>query len=424
LIEKRRENPLDGRMSRFPRTKVFAATIATLVLVLIGFGAGLATMWLVGPDLHRAVGAAFPAADETSPEPSTEERWGLLGEVWGILDREFYNHNALDEEKMTRGAATGLVASVGDPYTIFVEPLQAAIMDQEMQGSFEGIGVSVEMIDDQLVIVKPLPNSPALRAGLRAGDVILAADDESLEGKTILEAVAIIRGPRGTIVRLLVQRAGTAEPFVVPVTREKLELPVIESRTLEGDIAYLRLKEFNAISHKRLRSALSELLGKDPPGLILDLRGNPGGLLDMAVDIAGEFLPKGTLVLTEQERDQEPKEYRVERQGVGTDVPLVVLINGSSASAAEILAAAIHDSNRGILIGEQTFGKSAVQSTHRLSEGSSLRVTIAKWYPPSGKDLNAGGIEPDIQVSLSQEDLATEKDPQLERAVAYLLDGE
>jgi len=193
---------------------------------------------------------------------------------------------------------------------------------------------------------------------------------------------------------------------------------------LEGDIAYLRLKEFNAISQKRVRSALRELLADDPAGLVLDLRENPGGLLNMAVDIASEFLPEGTLILTEEQRDRAPMEYRVERGGIATSIPLVVLVNGGSASAAEIVAAAIRDSDRGILIGEQTFGKSAVQSTHKLSEGSSLRVTIAKWYPPSRKNLDAGGIEPDIQVVLSEEDLAMEKDGQLERAVAHLLNGE
>jgi len=210
----------------------------------------------------------------------------------------------------------------------------------------------------------------------------------------------------------------------VPITRDKVEFPIIESRMLEGDIAYLRLKEFNAISQKRVRSALRKLLADDPVGLVLDLRENPGGLLSMAVDIASEFLPEGTLILTEEQRDRAPREYRVERQGIATSIPLVVLVNGASASAAEIVAAAIHDSDRGILIGEQTFGKSAVQSTHKLSEGSSLRVTIAKWYPPNREPLDAGGIEPDIRVVLSEEDLAMEVDGQLERAVAHLLNGE
>ena len=421
-MEKYGEDSLDGGMSRFLQGMVVAAIAGALVL--IGFAAGLTTMWLVGPELHQAIAAILPSAATTMPEPSGQERFGLLTEIWSILDGEFYDPKALDDEQMTRGAAVGLVASVGDPYTVLVEPLQAAIMDQDMQGSFEGIGATVEMVEGQLMIVRPLPGSPALEAGLRAGDTILAVDDEPLEGKTILEAIALIRGPRGTVVRLLVQRAGTPEPFIVPVTRDKVELPIIETRMLKGDVAYLRLKEFNAVSQKRVRSALRKLLANDPMGLVVDLRGNPGGYLNMAVDVASEFLPKGTLILIEQERNQEPKEYLVEREGIATTVPLAVLVNGSSASAAEIVAGAIRDSDRGTLIGEHTFGKSAVQSTHKLSEGSSLRVTIAKWYPPGGKDLDTGGIEPDIQVILSPEDVAAERDPQLERAVAYLLHGE
>lgn len=403
---------------------VAMVAVATTTLLVIGFGAGVATMWVFGPELRHLVAPALPGAAETLHDPSGQERFSLLTEIWTILDKEFYDPDALDDGKMTQGAAAGLVSSVGDPHTVYVEPRQAAIMDQEMQGSFEGIGVSVEMVDGRLVIVKPLPNSPALEAGLRAGDTILAVDDEPLEGKSILDVVALIKGPRGTVVLLLVQREGTPEPFIVPITRDKVEFPIIESRMLEGDIAYLRLKEFNAISQKRVRSALSKLLADDPVGLVLDLRENPGGLLSMAVDIASEFLPEGTLILTEEQRDRAPREYRVERQGIATSIPLVVLVNGASASAAEIVAAAIHDSDRGILIGEQTFGKSAVQSTHKLSEGSSLRVTIAKWYPPNREHLDAGGIEPDIRVVLSEEDLAMEVDGQLERAVAHLLNGE
>jgi len=401
-----------------------ALVAVAAALVLLGFGAGVATMWTLGPEIRLAVAGLAPGATEALPEVPVRERLGLLTEVWGILDREFYDPGALDQVTMVHGAAAGLTSSLGDAHTVFVEPAQAAIIDEEMQGSFEGIGATVEMVDGLLVIVRPLPNSPALEAGLRAGDIILEVDEESLEGKTVMEAVGLIRGPRGTVVRLLVQREGTPDPFVVPVTRDKVEFPIIESRVLPGDIAYLALKEFNAISAKRVRSVLRELLEQDPAGLVLDLRGNPGGLLDMAVEIASEFLPKDTLILTEHQRDRNPKEYRVKRSGVATTIPLVVLVNGSSASASEILAGAIRDNDRGVLVGERTFGKPSVQSTHKLSDASSLRVTIAKWYLPSGQTLDDGGIEPDIPVPVSPEDLAAEKDPQLERAVAYLVNGE
>jgi len=420
-MEQYRRDASSRTVSHFFRGMALVAAAAALVLV--GFGAGVATMWVLGPNLRQVAAGVLPSIPETV-ETSDQVGFGLLSDIRNILSKEFVDPEAIDAQKMTHGAAAGLVASLGDPHTVFVEPLRAAIMDEDMRGSFEGIGATVEMVDGQLIIVKPLPGSPALKAGLRSGDIILAANDESLEGKTILEAISLIRGPRKTVVRLLVQRQGMPEPFVVPVTRDKVELPIIESRRLEGNVAYLRLKEFNAISPKRVHSALDELLDQETAGLVLDLRGNPGGYLDMTVDIASEFLPEGTLILTERQRDHEPKEYRVKRAGIATTVPLVVLVNGASASASEILAAAMRDNHRATLIGEQTFGKGSVQSTHRLSDGSGLRVTIAKWYPPSGQNLDHGGIEPNIKVTVSQEDLIAERDPQLERAVAYLLNGE
>ena len=325
---------------------------------------------------------------------------------------------------MIYGAAAGMVGRVGDPHTAFIEPLAARFIDEDMQGSFEGIGATVNMVEGRLIIVKPLPDSPALAAGLRAGDVVLEVDDQPLEGTDILEAISLIRGPQGTVVRLLIQREGTPDPFIVPVTRDKVELPILEARMLDDEIGYLRLIEFNALSQRRVHAALKELLSHDPVGLVFDLRGNPGGYLQMCVDIASEFLPENTLILKEVGRDEPLKEYRVSRAGIATEVPLVVLINGSSASASEIVAGAIQDNDRGILVGEKTVGKGSVQVTHRLEDDSSLRITVAKWYLPNGDNLDGEGITPDIEVPLSADDIAANEDPQLDRAVAYLLSGE
>ena len=417
------------QMKRLLRS--LALFIMAIALLFAGFGGGAAAMWFFGPQLRGAIATTLPfvekethISDNESSIPSREERIDLLWKVWDILGEEFIDPDALDEQKMIYGATAGLVRTLGDPNTLFVEPLPAKIIDADMQGSFEGIGATVNMIEGRLTIVRLLPNSPALAAGLQAGDVILEVDDQSLAGMDILEAVSLIRGPRDTVVRLLVQREGTPEPFVVPVTRDKVEMPIIESRMLDKSIAYLRLTEFNAISQKRVHKALQELLGNDPQGLVFDLRGNPGGFLQMSVDIASEFLPKGTLVLKEQERGEPPKEYHAKRAGIATEIPLVVLVNGSSASASEIVAGAIQDNGRGVLIGEKTFGKGSVQNTHRLEDDSSLRVTIARWYLPNGHHLDGEGIVPDIEVPLTTEDMAAGEDPQLERAVAYLLSGE
>lgn len=402
--------------------RISSLVLGAILLLILGFGAGVATMLFAGADLQRAVSTLAPGAPAVAAPP--EEGFKLLDEVWTILQEEYVDPEALDNQELIHGAASGMAGAVGDPHTVFVEPLPAAIMEQDMQGSFEGIGASVDMIDGRIVIVHPLPNSPALAVGLQEGDVILAADGESLEGKTLTEAITLIRGSQGTVVHLLIEREGVAEPFVVSVTRDKIELMTVEYTMRDDGIAYVRLTEFNAIARDRLREALEELMRQDPKGLILDLRSNPGGYLDMAVDVAGEFLPRATLVLTESERDREPKEHRVRGRGLATEIPLVVLVNRGSASASEIVAGAIRDHDRGVLIGETTYGKGSVQNPHRLTDGSSLRVTIARWYLPNGDHLDGNGIVPDIEVTPSPEESLAGADPQLDRAVAFLINGE
>jgi len=411
------------RQQRERAWRVFAGIALVTVLVVVSFAAGMGVMWVIGPQVREAVASAESKPDANTTAPSREDQVALLRQVWSILDQEYVDPEALDQEKMGYGAVSGLVSAIGDPHTSFVEPKPAAILNEDMQGSFEGIGATGNMIEGKVVVVRPLPNSPAIQAGLVEGDIILEVDDVSLEGKTLIEAITLIRGPKGTTVKLLVQREGVAEPFTVEVTRDKVELLTVESRMLDNNIAYLSLSEFNAVSEQKVHEALQELLKNDPRGLVFDLRGNPGGYLQMSVEIAGEFLPRDALVLTDRERDKPEKEFRVRGNGLATDIPLVVLVNGNSASASEIVAGAIRDHKRGVLIGEKTYGKGSVQNTHALDDGSSLRVTIAKWYLPNGDNLDGNGITPDIEVPLTPEDLAAQRDPQLDRAVAYLLNG-
>jgi len=400
--------------------KGVAAFLVVVVLVVLGFVGGVAAMWVNGPQIRQVAAALLPPKAEADQERSREERAQILWQIWDILDQEYVTPERLDPQEMIYGAARGLVSSLDDPHTAFVEPVSAEILDQDMQGSFEGIGATVQMVDGRLVIARPLPGSPALKADLRVGDIVLQVDGQSLEGKTIMEAISLIRGPRGTAVVLLIQREGVAEPFEVSVVREKIDLPIVDTKILDGDIAYLSLSEFNAVSRDRVHTALGELLRENPRGLILDLRGNPGGYLQMAIDVASEFLPQGTVILNEEERGKPLKQDRVTRSGIATDIPLVVLVNGGSASAAEIVAGAIQENGRGILVGEPTYGKGSVQNTHRLQDGSSLRVTIARWNLPSGKNLDGNGIQPDIEVPLTSDDVAAGKDPQLDRAMAHI----
>ncbi len=408
--------------TRLPLIRILAILLVALILVLAGFGAGVAAMWH-GERFVRSIVDQAPvvAAEE---ESTREEGITLFWQVWDILKREYLLSESLKDQDLIYGAISGLVNAVGDPYTMFVEPVSASIMDEDMQGSFEGIGASVEMIAERLTIVQPLPNSPAEAAGIQAGDVILAVDGESIEGLDALSAISLIRGPRGTVVQLLIQRQGVENPFVLQVERDRVELEVIEARMLEGNIAYLRLTEFNAISVKHVRNALRQLLREEPIGLILDLRGNPGGYLQQSVDIASEFLPRDTLVLTEEQRDKKPNKYYARRSGLAVEVPLVVLVDQGSASASEIVAGAIQAHGRGVLVGQPTFGKGSVQTTHTLEDGSSLRVTVARWYLPTGESLSGNGLTPDIVVDITPDDLAAGRDMQLEAAIEQFTNGE
>jgi len=404
---------IDSQGSR-SLVRVLLGVLAAAVVFVLGFGSGVGVTWL---STSHGVGGAKHQANAQD----WDQRTDLLTQMRDILQKEYIDPAAVDDQKMIYAAAGGMVAALGDAHTTFVEPQAAAILDEDMQGFFEGIGATVDMVNGQVVIVRPLPGSPAEMAGIKAGDCILAVDGQELAGKTITEAITLIRGPRGSVVSLLVQREGVTEPFTVEVTRDRIELETVEYRMLEDGVAYLRLAEFNAVSAEKVDAALKDLMAQEPVGLIFDLRDNPGGYLNMAVAVAGEFLPRDTLVLIERLRDKPDEEFRVQGNGTAVDVPLVVLINGGSASASEIVAGAIQEQHRGTLIGETTYGKGSVQQTHTLSDGSSLRVTVARWLLPSGRNLDGDGIVPDRVVTLTAEDVDNGRDPQLDAARELLI---
>ncbi|NLT74539.1 MAG: S41 family peptidase [Chloroflexi bacterium] len=409
--------------SASPRTscaQVMVTLAVIAMLVGIGFAAGMATMWLTSASANEAPTVSAATAETGGDGVEDTDPFSILDEIRTILADEFVEPDQLDPREMSYGAAAGMVAAVGDAHTMFVEPVQAAIIEEDMQGSFEGIGATVDLIDGVVTIVQPLPNSPAERAGIQAGDEVLAVDGESIEGMELMDAITLIRGPEGTKVTLLIRRESLEEPFSVSVTRARIEVAIVESRMLDGGIGYISLTEFNAVALDQVRAALREILREDPTGLILDLRNNPGGYLHMAIDITSEFLPRNSLVVTERPRDQEEASHHVVRNGLATEIPLVILVNGGSASASEIVAGAIQYHGRGMLVGTNTYGKGSVQSTHTLTDGSSLRVTIAKWVLPGGRILDGDGLTPDIVVEITPEDAAAGRDPQLDRAVDYL----
>lgn len=396
------------------------------------FVAGFGTGAVVAP-LSPALSSSEPlivlptvtATPTVSLEPSeTEgEAFELFWEVWHILEEEYYGELPTEAE-MTYGAIRGILDTLDDEHTVFFDPDTANVMREDMSGSFEGIGAFVRMREDgHLMIVAPIEGQPAEAAGLRRGDIILETDGVALEGMNIYEAILHIRGPKGSVAHLKVLRENVAEPFFVEVERARIEMPTVEARMLEDGVAYVRLYEFNSQASARLEDALKELLAQNPRGLVFDLRNNPGGYLNEAVNVASQFISEGK-ILIERFSDGTDQVYETRQGGLALEVPLVVLVNAGSASASEIVAGAILDAGRGKLVGETTFGKGSVQLLHELRDGSELRVTVARWFTPNDRQIHGQGLEPDIVVEMTPEDLDAGLDPQLDRAVEYLLTGQ
>ena len=412
--------------------KVMLIALVGLLIASGAFVAGFGTGAVVAP-LSPALSSFEPpillptatATPTVSLEPSEteEEALSLFWEVWHILQEQYYGQLP-DEKGMTYGAIQGVLDTLEDDNTVFFDPDAAKIMREDMSGSFEGIGAHVRMREDgRLMIVAPIEGQPAEAAGLRPGDIILEADGVSLEGMNIYEAIQHVRGPKGTVARLKVLREDVAEPFIVEVERARIPMPTIETKMLDGDIAYVKLYDFNAQANDRLEDALKELLAENPRGLIFDLRNNPGGFLTEAVSVASQFISEGK-ILTERFGDDTEQVYEAEQGGLALEVPLVVLVNPGSASASEIVAGALQDAGRALLIGETTFGKGSVQLVHRMRDDSELRVTVARWFTPNDRLIHGQGLEPDIAVELTAEDMDAGRDPQLDEAVEYLLTGQ
>jgi carboxyl-terminal processing protease len=376
------------------------------------------------PEATVAPSPTAPATNngsDSSSAMSEDEALNLLREVWGLVDEEFYGDLPSTDER-TYGAIRGMLNTLDDEYTSFTEPQIAEIRRTDASGSFEGIGALVNMNEDDILqIVEPYEDSPAAKAGLRAGDLVLAVDGKSILGYGIYEAIALIRGPEGTQVELNIKR-GDQEPFDVTITRARMDIKIVESEMLPDNIGYVSLYEFSSQATLKLEQAIQELLDQGAMSLIFDLRGNPGGFLPQAVQVSDLFLPDG-LVLIERRSDGQVIEYTSTDAGLAQDVPLVVLVNGGSASASEIVAGAIQDRDRGVLIGETTFGKGSVQLLHTLSDGSELRVTVARWFTPNDRAIHGKGLEPDIVVPLTVDDHEAGLDPQLGRAIEYLQTG-
>ena len=340
-------------------------------------------------------------------------------EVYGIVQREALEPSS--DSSMTAGAITGMLMSLDDPYANYFDEKHFEYFNQETSGEFYGIGITITSRDDDLVVVSVMEGTPAERAGLKADDVIVEIDGQTRMKWDADEAVTLIRGEEGTDVTLGIRRGDEEELREFTITRAKIEVPNIESELLEGNVGYIRLYSFNQRAEQEVKDALAELTDAGAEGFILDLRDNPGGLLDESVDVASLFVEDGVIVSVE-DRNGTVEEYRA-TDTKATDAPLVVLINGNSASASEIVGGALQDYDRAPLVGEKSFGKGSVQQIEQLESGGAIKLTIAKYVTPKGRTIDKIGLTPDVEVPMEFELQADkETDTQLQKAIEVLKD--
>lgn len=356
-----------------------------------------------------------------APVSDQAAAFGVFWEAWKLVDDHFYGQRP-PESARVHEAIRGSLTALNDPYTIFVEPRQREREQEELRGSFGGIGAWIERKPDGRVVLTPMEGRPAEKAGILSGDELLAVDGTPVTPEMPLEdIVAMVKGEVGQMVKLTIRREGQAEPLTIEVRREEIVTASVNWRLVEGapTVGYIQLTIFNERTNQELQEAIQSLRQQGADRFVIDLRNNGGGLLDAAVDVAGQFIKEGA-ILYDRKSSGEEKAYMARGKGIAYSDPIAILINRGTASASEIVAGAIQDHERGKLIGTQTFGKASVQLLFDLSDGSSLHVTNAHWLTPDRREITGVGLTPDIVIDLTDADRQTNRDPQLEKAVAAL----
>ena len=410
-------------------TWIIIGLLAGLILIAGSFTAGAVvgtTLDLVRdfPGFPQSDNSASSASqniiegDSSSLDVLFEPFW----ESWDIL-HEHYIDQPVDDTALMRGAIRGMLESLGDQHTSYMDPDQYMQANIPIDGQYEGIGAWVDSSTEYLTIISPMPGSPAEEAGLLPGDEVIKIDGEDMTGIDGTLVIRKVLGPAGSSVVLTIRREGEAELFDVTIIRAEITVPSVDSRMLEDQIGYVQVITFGADTQDELREQLQELLDQDPVGLIVDFRNNGGGYLQTAVEVSSEFISDGTILYEDYGPDEEIQEYKAIKGGLATEIPLVLLVNGGSASASEIVAGAIQDLDRAPLVGTTTFGKGSVQNWIALdNEQGAIRVTIARWLTPDKRQIHEIGLAPDYEVEFTEQDMLDELDPQLDKAVEVLLD--
>lgn len=393
--------------SKVSFSKLLLTTLVDLFLIGLAFGAGYGTAYLV-------------QQRSTSHNVKLDTFW----DVWQLVEKDFIGTLPSPQARVY-GAIRGSLTSLNDPYTVFVEPDSHQREKEDLQGSFGGIGVTMRRNAQGDLVLTPLPDSPALKAGVEDGDVLVSVDTRPITPTMSFDDIAaLVRGQVGTTVKITVRHAGQSDLISFTITRQVIETPSVNWRLLDDSpqIGYLAVERFTERTGDEVQRALEDLKQKGSRQIILDLRDNGGGLLTSAVDVASQFIGDG-VVLYEKQKGKDEQMFRVKPGGLATDVPIVALVNRATASASEIVAGALRDRGRAVLIGEQTYGKGSVQHIYDLNDGSSLHVTAAEWFTPNHHQLTGNGLQPDIATPRSNDDIAAGRDPQLDRAVTYLKDS-
>ncbi len=369
------------------------------------------------------IGNYLPQSSEAAAKGAVD--LGEFWKVWSLLDEKFSSASStsqVSQEDRVYGAIKGLVEAFGDPYTIYLPPSEAEQFGEDISGNFSGVGMEVGLREGLITIISPLPGTPAEKAGIFSGDVLVKIDDESTEGMRIDEAVKLIRGEKGTVVTFNIYREGEKEFITIPVTRDNIDIPTVKTEKI-GDTFIISLYSFNAVAETKMQDAMNEFVASKSEKLVLDVRGNPGGFLQSAVDIASFFLPSGKVVVREQAGiSGEDKIFRSRNRQVKDFTPntLIVLVDNGSASASEILAGALKDHGVATVIGVPTFGKGSVQELVDLDDGSSLKVTVARWFTPNGVSISDGGLAPNIVIKRTVDNREAGVDPQKDAALRFL----
>lgn len=402
---------------------IFLSILIGLVLLAGAFSGGV---WL-GHQLGKSTSQASnlsstPTTSGSSTQSSTQTITDLFAPFWQAWDlvHQQYIDQPVDDTKMMQGAIRGMMQSLGDPHTSYMDPDELRQADIALEGTYEGIGAWVDASGDYLTIISPMAGSPAEKVGLKSKDQIIKIDGVEMTGTDPYVVLSKVLGPAGSEVTLTIYRPGSDAPFDVTLTREKITVPSVEGEMKAGNIAYVKLSTFGTTSANDLRNKLDELLANDPKGLILDLRNNTGGYLDVAIDIVSEFIGNGT-VLIEEAGIGKQTTYSAKPGGLATKIPMVVLVNEGSASASEITAGAIQDYKRAPLVGVTTYGKGSVQQWIDLNNSQgAVRITVARWLTPLGRQINKLGLTPDYEIEITQADIDANKDPQLDKALEIL----